>query len=72
MMRLDAGSTTQGAGPAKHRDRLRPLPRITGRPDASSAQSSRLTTGLDEQHATFTERQFDHFLDELRALGFRF
>jgi hypothetical protein len=69
MMRLDAGSNRQGAPSGGHRNKLRPLPRLERRPDGSSA-SRAAPVGRERRKAG--EREFDHFVDELRALGFRF
>jgi hypothetical protein len=71
MMRLDAGSNQQGARPALLRDRLRPLPRLHRRLESPWLQSAAPDDAGGSQ-ASRDDREFEHYLDELRALGFQF
>jgi hypothetical protein len=61
-----------GASAANHRDRLRPLPRLERRPERSAPQPRRVTERVGERPASAVRNEFDHFVDELRALGFQF
>lgn len=71
MMRLDAGST-QGTHSVSPRSKLRPLPRLQRQhPERSSPPFGAPTWTVGTRPAS-DDREFEHFVDELRALGFEF
>jgi hypothetical protein len=69
MMRLDAGSNRQVAPSGSHRNKLRPLPRLERRPEGSPVP--RAAPARSEAHRR-NGREFEHLVDELRGLDFRF
>jgi hypothetical protein len=71
MMRLDAGSNRQGAPSVSRRSQLRPFPRLLRVPEGSSPPCD-ATAGTGYCQPICDGREFECYVDELRALGFLF